>query len=128
MYKISVHYQDSLIFLKNFLKELSHEIEMGSWWYGQICPYLEMNLLLFLFFLVFYFEFYFLRRYCTKVAPLCVIGATLLQMYHRLLAALYQICYRGKRVLATLWQIYSRVSEVTGNPLTNSSEGIERKY
>jgi hypothetical protein len=27
----------------------------------------------------FNFEFYFLQRYCTKVAPLCTIGATLLQ-------------------------------------------------
>ncbi len=26
------------------LKKLSHEIEMGCWWYGWIKPYLEMNL------------------------------------------------------------------------------------
>jgi hypothetical protein len=25
-------------------KELSHEIEMGCWWYGWKEPYLEMNL------------------------------------------------------------------------------------
>ncbi len=46
-------------------------------------------------FLVFNFVFYFLQRYCTKVAPLCVSGATLLQIYHRLIATLRQICYRG---------------------------------
>jgi hypothetical protein len=27
-----------------YLKELSHEIEMGCWWDGKIQPYLEMNL------------------------------------------------------------------------------------
>jgi hypothetical protein len=32
-------------------------------------------------FLVFNFVFYLLQRYCTKVVPLCVIGATLLQKY-----------------------------------------------
>jgi hypothetical protein len=26
------------------LKALSHEIEMGSWWYRSIEPYLEINL------------------------------------------------------------------------------------
>jgi hypothetical protein len=46
-------------------------------------------------FLVSNFVFYFLQRYCTKVAPLCVIGATLLQIYHRLLATLRQVFYRG---------------------------------
>jgi hypothetical protein len=28
----------------DLLKELSHETEMGSWWYGWIEPYSEMNL------------------------------------------------------------------------------------
>jgi hypothetical protein len=28
--------------------------------------------------------------------------------------------------LATLWQICHRVSEVIGNPLTNSPEGIDK--
>jgi hypothetical protein len=31
-------------------------------------------------FLVFNFVFYFLQRYCTKVAPLCVIGEPLANM------------------------------------------------
>jgi hypothetical protein len=66
-------------------------------------------------FLVFNFEFYVLQRYCTKVAPLCAIGAILLQMCLRLLATFWKNCYRGKRVLATLWQICNRVSEVLGN-------------
>jgi hypothetical protein len=48
-----------------------------------------------LLFLAFKFEFYFLQRYCTKVALLYVIGETLLQMYQRLLATLWQIYYRG---------------------------------
>jgi hypothetical protein len=30
-------------------------------------------------FLIFNFKFYFLQRYCTRVASLCAIGATLLQ-------------------------------------------------
>ncbi len=42
-------------------------------------------------FLVFNFEFYFLQRYCTQVATLCVIGATFLQICQRLLASLWQI-------------------------------------
>ncbi len=46
-------------------------------------------------FLVFNFVFYFLQRYCTKVASLCVFGTTLLQIYNRLLATLRQICSRG---------------------------------
>ncbi len=44
------------------------------------------------FFLVFNFEFYFLQRYCTKVAPLCNWGNPLAMCY-RLLATLWQICY-----------------------------------
>jgi hypothetical protein len=36
--------------------------------------------------LVLSFEFYFIQRYCTKVAPLYFIRATLLQMCQRLLA------------------------------------------
>jgi hypothetical protein len=75
-------------------------------------------------FLVFNFVFYFLQRDGTKVAPLCVIGATLLQICHRLLATLRQIVTVGKRVWASLWKICHWVSEVIGNPLTNSSEGI----
>jgi hypothetical protein len=50
----------------------------------------------------FNFEFYFLQRYCTKVALLYVIEATLLQISNPLADLL-------------------RVSEVIGNPLT---EGI----
>jgi hypothetical protein len=53
-------------------------------------------------FLVFNFVFYFLQRYCTKVAPFCVIGATLLQICHRLLATLGQFVTGGKRVWASL--------------------------
>jgi hypothetical protein len=59
-----------------------------------------------------------------KGAPLCAIVAILLQICHKLLATHRQISYGGKRVLATLWQIFHRVSEVNGSPLTNSSEGI----
>ncbi len=52
-------------------------------------------------FLVFNFEFYFLQRYCTKVASLCAIRATLLQC--------------AKRLLATLWQILQRVLTTFAN-------------
>jgi hypothetical protein len=54
-------------------------------------------------FSVFNFELYFLWRYCTKIALLCVIGSTLLHLCYRLLATLWKICYRG--------------SEGFGNPL-----------
>ncbi len=61
-------------------------------------------------------EFYLLQRYCTKVAPLCAPGATLLQMCHRLLATLWQIFYKGcPRLLATLWQIPQRVLATFAN-------------
>jgi hypothetical protein len=32
------------VYTADYLKELSHEIEMGCWWDGRIEPYLEMNL------------------------------------------------------------------------------------
>jgi hypothetical protein len=47
---------------------------------------------------------------CKKVASLYVIGATLLQLCQRMLAAVLQICYRG--------------SEGNGNPLANFLQGI----
>jgi hypothetical protein len=70
----------------------------------------------------FYLNFTFFRVIERRLPPLRAIRATLLQIYHRLLATLWQICYRRKRVYATLWQIFHRVSEVIGNPLANSSE------
>jgi hypothetical protein len=76
-------------------------------------------------FLVFNFQFYFLQRYCTQLAPLCAIGgnplANVPKVVGKLLANLLQVV---KRVSATLWQICNRVSEVIGNPLPNSPEGI----
>ncbi len=63
-------------------------------------------------FLVFNFVFYFLQRYDIKAALLCAVGAILLQICHRLLAPLRQICYGGKRVLAILWQIFHTVSRL----------------
>jgi uncharacterized membrane protein YwzB len=65
------------------LKELSHEIEMGCWWYGwdrvlfgDEPPIVFTTVYCFL---VLNFEFYFLQGYCTKVALLYVIGTILLQ-------------------------------------------------
>jgi hypothetical protein len=81
----------------------------------------------FYFFLVFNFEFYFLQRYsyCTKVAPLCEIGATLLQCAIGCWQPFGNKFVTGsKRVLATLWQICNWASEVVGNPLTNFPKGI----
>jgi hypothetical protein len=77
-------------------------------------------------FLVFNFEFYFLQRYCTKVkvAPLCAIGATLLQCAIGCWQPSGKFVTGSKKVLATLWQICNRASEVTGNHLTNSPKGI----
>jgi hypothetical protein len=57
------------------------------------------------FFLVFNFEFYFLQRCCTKVAPLCAIGATLLHCAIGCRQPSGQFVTRSKRVLATHWQI-----------------------
>ncbi len=72
-------------------------------------------------FSVFNFEFDFLQRYCTTVASLCVIGAILLQMCHRLLATLRQICYGGDR---RQWQPSGKFVIGCQRVLTNSSEGI----
>ncbi len=77
-------------------------------------------------FLVFNLEFYFLHRYCTKVASLCAIGTTLLQCAKGCQQPSGKFFTGGKRVLATLWQICNRVSEVIGNLLTNSIEGIDK--
>jgi hypothetical protein len=74
-------------------------------------------------FLVFNFEFCFLKRYCTKVAPLCAVVATLLECAIGCWQPSGKFVTRGKRVLATLWQFVT-VSEVIGNPKTNSPEGI----
>ncbi len=79
-------------------------------------------------FLVFNFEFYFLQRFCTKVASLCTIGATLLQCAKGCWQPSGKFFTGGKRVLATLGQICNRVSEVIGNPLTNSPEGIDKFF
>ncbi len=60
-------------------------------------------------FLVFNFEFYFLQRYCTKVASLDVIGP-----FCKCAIGCWQLSGKfvtgGKEVLATLWQICYRVS------------------
>ncbi len=77
------------------------------------------------YFLVFDFEFFCLQRYCTKVALLCIIGATLLQYAIGCWQPSSKIITGCKRVLAALCKISHRVSEVIGNPLTNSSEGID---
>ncbi len=74
-------------------------------------------------FLVFKFEFYFLKRYCTNVAFLCAVGARLLECAKSCWQPSGKFVTGGKRVLATLWQICNRVSEITGNPLKNSPEG-----
>ena len=75
-------------------------------------------------FLVFNFEFYFLQRYCRKVASLCAIGATLLQCAKGCWQPSGKFFTAGKRVwatpsgkfltgyqrlLVTLWQILQRV-------------------
>jgi hypothetical protein len=75
-------------------------------------------------FVIFNFEFYYLKRYCTKVAPLCAVGATLLECAKGCWQPSGKFVPGGKRVLVTLWQICNRVSGVIGNPLTNSPEGI----
>ncbi len=75
-------------------------------------------------FLVFIFEFYFLQRYCRKVAPMCVIGATLFKCSIGCWQPSGKFVTGGKRVLATLWQICYRVLEVIGNPLANFPEDI----
>jgi hypothetical protein len=46
-------------------------------------------------YLVFNVEFNFLQRYFKEVALSNVIGATLLQVCHRLLPAFWQIYYKG---------------------------------
>jgi hypothetical protein len=79
-------------------------------------------------FLVFNFEFYFLQRFCTKVASLCAIGATLLQCAKGCWQPSGKFFTGGKRVLATLGQICNRVSKVIGNSLTNSPEGIDKFF
>jgi hypothetical protein len=63
-----------IYFFEFCLKELSHEIELGCWgtdgssliWRLASDTTIDC-------FLVFTFGFYFLQRYCTKVAPLCVM-------------------------------------------------------
>jgi hypothetical protein len=75
-------------------------------------------------FLVFNFEFYFLRRCCRKVASLYVIEATLLQMCQSCCNPSGKLVIGGQRVFATLWPIFYWESEVIGNPLTNSSEVV----
>ncbi len=74
------------------IKRLSHETEMGCWWNGLMKHHLVGDEPLIVrklsCFLVFTFEFYFLQSYCTKVALLYVIGATLWKMCQRLLATL----------------------------------------
>jgi hypothetical protein len=59
-----------------------------------------------------------------KVASLCAIGATLLQCAKGCWQPSGKFVTERKRALATLWQICNRVSEVIGNPLTNSPVGI----
>jgi hypothetical protein len=81
-----------------------------------VCNYLLL--------LGFNFEFYLLQRYCTKVASSCAIGATLLQCAKGCWQPIAKFVTGGKRVLADFWQICNRVSEVIGNPLTNSPDGI----
>jgi hypothetical protein len=76
-------------------------------------------------FLVFNFEFYFVQRYCTQVASLCAIGATLLQCAKGCWQPSCKFVIGGTRVLPTLRKICNRMSEVIGNPLTNSPEGID---
>jgi hypothetical protein len=69
-------------------------------------------------------ELYFLQRYCTKVFPLYVIGTTLLQMCDCCWQPSGKCVTGSMTVLATLWKICYKVSQVNANPVTNSSEGI----
>ncbi len=69
--------------------------------YSIIWRWTSDNFCNYLLILCFNFEFYFLRRYCTTVALLYIIGATLLQMCHKLLDS-DKFVTMGERVLATL--------------------------
>jgi hypothetical protein len=77
-------------------------------------------------FLVFIFEFYFLKRYCRKVAlPICVqLGEPSCKCAIGCWQLSGKFITGGKRVLVTIWQIFFRVSEHIGNPLANFPEGI----
>jgi hypothetical protein len=110
------------------LKELSHEIEMGCWWYGRMEPYLEMNLWKFLqLFIAFwstFLNFTFLRGVAERL-PLCVqLGQPSCKCAIGCWQPYGKFVTGGKRVSATIWQICYRVLEVIGNPLANVSEGI----
>jgi hypothetical protein len=89
-----------------FVEELSHEIEMGCWWYGWIMPCLE--------------------RYCTEVAPAYVIEAISCKCAVGCWQPSGKFVTRGKRVLASFWQIFCIwCQRLLGNLLTNSPESID---
>ncbi len=103
-------------------------------------------------FLVFNFKFYFLQRCCTKVVPLYVTGATLLQICQKLLTTLCKICYRGSEDIDNLltnllwgvrgyWQPYNkffrgywqilqrgRICERVANTLWSFAKTVGRGY
>ncbi len=66
-------------------------------------------------FLVFNFEFYFVQRYCTKVASLCAIGETLLQCTKGCWQPSGKFVIGRQRLLATLWQILQRALATFAN-------------
>ncbi len=75
-------------------------------------------------FLVFTFNFTFFRGIAHSL-PLCVqLGQPSSKCAKGCRQASGKFVTGGKRVSATLWQICNRVSEVIGNPLPNSPEGI----
>jgi hypothetical protein len=61
--------------------------------------------------MVFKFEFYYLRSYGTKVAPLFVIGATLLQMCQKLLAPFSKFVTGGQGPWQPSGKLYLQPSE-----------------
>ncbi len=105
-------------------KKLSPQGTVSQDWDGLLVVWMDKALFgdepLYLFvtiycFFVFNFEFYFLQRYCTKIAFLYVAEATLLQMcYGNSMARGYwqlsdKFCIGCQRLLVTHWQISQRV-------------------
>ncbi len=115
------------------LKELSHEIEMGCFWYGWKEPYLEMNLWKFVYlfiaswFLTLNFTFF---RGIAQRLPLCVqLGQPICNVPKVVSNPLANFLHgvRGywqpsgkfvtgcQRLLAALWQILQRVLATFAN-------------
>ncbi len=116
------------------LKELSHEIEIGCWWYGWIEPYLEMNLWKFLkLFIASWFltlSITFFSAIAQRLPFSVQLGGNPFEMLQRLLATLWQTLLQGvkgywqpssnfvigcQRLLAILWQIPQRVLTTFAN-------------